>query len=359
VDLTARLATWATTRTAVLLVEVPGWAATRWAAEREMRRRGWRSADSPADADVLLVCGAPGDRLSTACDVAWSQLPGPRARAAADDRTDVRAALDGALATLHDERRQRDDAAGRPSDPVTGPTAAPADEDDGPEDDMHHDDMEMAPGGIPLAGSGGADRDGLEMDVLSVPLGPVLPHWPAGLVLRCTLAGDVVVAARADVLGAAEGARPPSPSPSAFAAARLDRAAQLLTLAGRGADAATAVRLRDAVLADDAGAADGLERFRRHVRRSRLARWALGGTGSVDAGEHDLPAWVAGTVHDRLMTMLDQAQPAGHGSAMQPPGTPVDRLPALVDGLEIGAVRMLVTSLDVQTAPLPSAVDAG
>ena len=49
----------------------------------------------------------------------------------------------------------------------------------------------MSPDGIPLA-EGAEDRDGLEMDVLHLPLGPVLAHWPAGVVLRVTLHGDVV-----------------------------------------------------------------------------------------------------------------------------------------------------------------------
>ncbi|WP_143553999.1 hypothetical protein [Serinicoccus sp. CUA-874] len=42
------------------------------------------------------------------------------------------------------------------------------------------------------------------MDVLKVRLGPVLPYWPAGLVLHCSLQGDVVTEARAEVLGAAD-----------------------------------------------------------------------------------------------------------------------------------------------------------
>src|SRR5699024_5964325 len=62
-----------------------------------------------------------------------------------------------------------------------------------------HGGMDMAPGGIPLA-QGGEDRDGLEMDVLHLALGPVLPFWPAGLVLRCSLQGDVVVDAEAAVI---------------------------------------------------------------------------------------------------------------------------------------------------------------
>src|SRR5699024_8550920 len=50
----------------VLVVEVPGWARTRMVVERAVLRRGWQLAQSPADADVLIVCGTPGPRLSTA-----------------------------------------------------------------------------------------------------------------------------------------------------------------------------------------------------------------------------------------------------------------------------------------------------
>ncbi len=57
--------------------------------------------------------------------------------------------------------------------------------------DMDHGDMEMAPGGIALA-EGDEDRDGLEMDVLVHPLGPLLDRWPGGLELRTRLHGDVV-----------------------------------------------------------------------------------------------------------------------------------------------------------------------
>ena len=61
---------------------------------------------------------------------------------------------------------------------------------------IDHGGMDMArPGGSPLPREGDDDRDGLEMDVLHVPLGPVLPHWPAGLVVWCVLQGDVIVSA--------------------------------------------------------------------------------------------------------------------------------------------------------------------
>src|SRR5260370_2487867 len=56
------------------------------------------------------------------------------------------------------------------------------------------------PAGLPMAGRG-ADRDGLRLDQLHVPLGPVLPDWPAGLVVHLALQGDVVQHAEAQALG--------------------------------------------------------------------------------------------------------------------------------------------------------------
>lgn len=48
------------------------------------------------------------------------------------------------------------------------------------------------PYGRPMAGRGDDRRDGLSLDVVKVPVGPFLPHLPAGLTLEVTFAGDVV-----------------------------------------------------------------------------------------------------------------------------------------------------------------------
>jgi hypothetical protein len=392
-DLTGALRTLAVRRVGVLLVEVPGWARTRWAAERELRRRGWRMATSSADADVLLVCGEPGDRLRAVCDTVHARMPGPRGWAGARSPDLVPSALDAAAGALFDRRRVQQDLHGRPAHPVMGPPvpaegqdghhdgvdAEPADdgsadhnqEDHDQEDhdqenhdqeDHDHGDMEMAPGGVPLAGSGGDDRDGLEMDVLHVPLGPVLPCWPAGLLLRCTLAGDVVVEVGAEVLGA----DPATPRPTGHEPAApvlLDRAAQVLSLAGRSDLAVRCERARDALLhGADRSAVPDLESLARRVARGRSLRWALGGTGTVDAEAHGLDPRLSGTVHDRLVRLLDDACTAaaepGSADRRHAPGTPVDVVPDLVRGLEIGAVRLLVASLDVDTLSRPAAVGA-
>jgi len=54
--------------------------------------------------------------------------------------------------------------------------------------DHHHD---MKPGGLAMA-KRAEDRDGLKLDVLHVPLGPILYAWPAGLYLETTMQGDVI-----------------------------------------------------------------------------------------------------------------------------------------------------------------------
>ena len=43
----------------VFLLALPGGTAVRLAGERHAHRRGWPLAESPADADVLVVCGQP------------------------------------------------------------------------------------------------------------------------------------------------------------------------------------------------------------------------------------------------------------------------------------------------------------
>ncbi|EWT03740.1 hypothetical protein N864_18985, partial [Intrasporangium chromatireducens Q5-1] len=154
------------TRTAhVLVVEVAGHAWTRMALERACAARGWRLASSPADADVLAVCGVPGPELSQVVSMLWEQLPGPRARIDASAPQDVPAALDAGTEQLMDADRQRTDAAhrsmslhleGRGGMDHEGMRHAGMD-DSGTDHQgmgnagMGHGGMDMAPGGIPLA----------------------------------------------------------------------------------------------------------------------------------------------------------------------------------------------------------------
>ncbi len=367
------LAERAVRRVHVLVVEVPGRWATRVAVQRAVTQRGWVEATSAADADALVVCGTPGRRLAEAIDRVWDQLPGPRARAEVE-LTDneqagvaVQAAVDGAVegaadgaldrvaAALMDDLAQRADAAGRSSwsagmadaGEMAGDTAGDDGMDHGGMDDMDMGDMDMgdmdmgdmdmgdmSPGGIALAG-GAEDRDGLEMDVLHVPLGPVLPHWPAGLVLRCTVAGDVVTEAEAEVLPAAAPHLAQGRVPAD--AWWCDQAAAVLALAGWNDAAAQAQQARDLLLAGEATAATATAaRLRVRVARSRILRWQL----------RDLGSDARPDVRERLLDLLDRA--AGQ-LGNNPPAAAVTDLPDLVPGLELAAVRLLVASLALDT----------
>ncbi|WP_341855484.1 hypothetical protein [Brachybacterium sp. GPGPB12] len=215
----------------VLVIEPPGQWSTRVELDHQILRRGWRRAWTPADADVLAVCGVPGPELAELVDLIWKQMPGPRVRTSISSPDAVASALRAAADLLLDTPRHRADAQDRLQEPQlsddpngmdhgdldhgehdgTSPEEHPGMRNPG-HDKMEHDQtdhenhdghgghggMDMAPAGIPLA-QAGEDRDGLEMDVLQLPLGPVLPFWPAGLVLRCSLQGDVVVDAEASL----------------------------------------------------------------------------------------------------------------------------------------------------------------
>ncbi len=323
-------------RAHVLLVEVPGRPRLRVEAERVLARRGWVVADSPADADVLLVCGPVEGRLAEAVERTWDGLPGPRARVDLPDGTGeagLAEALEDARARLLDLRHQDEDASGR----------APA-----PPEDVAADAGDMAPDGVPLAGNDDADRDGLEMDVLHLPLGPVLRHWPAGLVLRATLGGDVVTRAEVEVLTATA---PSDARAHALTGSALlcDAAAGVLALAG-ARSAVGARRARDAAVDGDLEQARVvLGRVDRRVRRSRLLRWMLGDAGRIGPRE-GVPTDLAGDVHDRLLGLLERAAAGlGTGPRDQPPAAsePVspDVLGELVVGRELAEVRLLVATL--------------
>jgi hypothetical protein len=352
-DVTAR---WAARQAHALAVETPGRWRTRAAVERAVLTRGWRHASSPADADVLVVCGEPGPRLQEAVDLVWQQMPGPRVRVDVREYDDLAARLEEAHAGLLDTARHRHDARHRPTAPdlLADETAdqadhVGADHEGMAHEGMDHGDMEMAPGGIPLA-VGGQDRDDLEMDVLDVRLGPVLAHWPAGLVLCCSLQGDVITEARGELV---DGDGPQEGGPTGPARC-LDNLVSLLALTGWDDAAAEARRLRDTALETDGGAeGPPLEALRRKVRRSRMLRWSLRGIRPLsvdDAHRHGLPTDVVGDTYDRLLLMLDRA--AGHedvdrGTQHADPVFSADHVADLVTGLDLATARLVVASLDV------------
>jgi len=345
---TGRLGRAAARHAHVLVTEAPGHWQTRAAVERAVLVRGWDLALSPADADVLAVCGEPGARVGEAVEQVWHQLPGPRVRVDVRPHDDVAARLDEAYAGLLDLARHRHDARTRPTAPDLLADKG-ADEhaamDDG---DMDHGDMDMSPGGIPLA-EGAPDRDGLEMDVLRVRLGPILPHWPAGLVLHCELQGDVITGAQTELLDAGT---QPHPPPGAFPARRMDNICALLALAGWDDAAAEARTIRDSLLqrVDDSTTVAQTARLVRRVRRSRVLRWSLRGLrplSTQDLQRHGLPDDLTGDTHDRLLRMLDRAVGAVAGGHDQTPAPDLDHLGDVATGLDLAAARLVIASLDL------------
>jgi hypothetical protein len=400
---TEQFARFALRRAHVLIVEAPGDPTLRIRAEACVAREGWAIATSPADADVLLVCGTPGAELGAAVNRLWNQMVAPRARVASGAAADLPQAINAARHALLDDDTQRADAHKRAaggSDPEpAGSGKMPMDGGhDGPptnhathgsmehghathpstagghgsvhvdhesmdhgsmdmsHDSMDHGSMDMShghhmhmdmsgPAGIPLA-QGEGDRDGLEMDALHVTLGPILPAWPAGLVLRCTLHGDMIAAAEAEVLSAA--AEPPLLSTMERGALLIDGAARVVQLAGWDSVGIALRRVRDDLLSprfDRRLAMSRLQRLERRVRRSRTLRWSLRGVRpSSAAGQAAGP-----DAHELLLVLLDDAVGAVGGSpergSASLPAVAASELASAVVGQDLATARLTVATL--------------
>jgi hypothetical protein len=425
VDLTGALLRAGAARPHVLAVTMPGGTAVRLAAEEQLRGRGWPAAMTPADADVLLVAGDRAAPFAGVLEETWRAMPAPRARADAARPGEVAAALEAARARLGDRPGQQalaTSAAGTGWDAhLSGDGAADGHEPDTTDGGRHghetgggspggmggaahhgHDmggmdmgGMEM-PGGLPMADRG-ADRDGLRLDRLHVPLGPVLPDWPAGLVVHLTLQGDVVQHAEARALGPGGGGsfwdepwrravagEPVTTGEAARrrAAAYLDSLGRFLAVAGWDDAAMGARRLRDQTLAGTPSVRLGpaVHRFARRVARSRTLAWLTRGLGVLTTGDADAagvrgPALrAAGDVTARYRRwcaeLCDAAAALDDGSSLDPAATepargPLDdagapsaallaALPRLLDGAELAAARLIIASLDPDLDDLPA-----
>ncbi|MFB4290329.1 hypothetical protein ACBI99_21985 [Nonomuraea sp. ATR24] len=272
---------WLVRRAAVrpLVVAVPYGTRARLLAEAALAERHWLAAGSPAAANLLVVCGPPSGRLADAVETVWAAMPGPRARA------DLPAAPTPAqVATLLTTPLHHPTSQTHPTPPDTGhgeghdPGHDPSpDGDGGAHGAGHgnghggghggahgghgggHEHHMGSPGGLAMA-ERGPDRDGLTLDRLHVPLGPVLPDWPAGLVIETTMQGDVIQEAEARFDGPADGERfwdapwlaaaaglpvTRGEAEAHRAAAHLDSLGRLLAVAGWPAAAAEARLLRD------------------------------------------------------------------------------------------------------------------
>ncbi|HEX5290368.1 MAG TPA: hypothetical protein VFX25_16010 [Streptosporangiaceae bacterium] len=404
--LTGLLARAGAVRPHVLVAAMPGGAAVRLAAEDQLRRRGWPAALSPADADVLLVAGAPAADIATAVEATWAAIPAPRVRALVTSPGEIAAALDAARAGLATGTRQwlpAGEGSVQPDGHGSG-ADGPGGSHDAHGTAGHHDmddmDIEM-PAGLPMA-ERGEDRDGLKLDQLHVRLGPVLPDWPAGLVVRLTLQGDVVQHAETAVTGLAGAgsfwtepwrrAAAGEPVTTGVAARRragahLDSLGRLLGLADWDDAAAAARRLRDDTLGGTPASvlAPAVRRLAVRVARSRVLAWSTRGAGVLRPGEAAAagvtgPARRAGgDVTDRYRawcgelaglpaafddgSRLDPAAlepPRGRLDGTQPPSASLLAvLPQLLTGAEFAAARLTIASLDPDLDELSAHVGAG
>lgn len=344
IDLLTRAAS---SRAHVLVAEVPGAFRERVAVERALDRMGWCMAESVADADVLAVVGEPGEAFADVVEHVWSQISEPRVR------IQVRAQTE-AQVLLSEAREQLRGGAGRLTGPdvrrgFTPSAEAMAQEHggdgggggedhdhDGEGGDGGHDHSAMMPDGIPLA-EGAEDRDGLEMDEVHLPLGPVLAHWPAGVVLRVTLHGDVVVDAEIEQLATSRAGQ--HDDAITRAARLLDAAGSVLALAGLPAESARARRLRDGCLDGELDGGLEVARLGDRVGRLRVLRWVLGGLaveGSHGGSEQ---------LHDRLRGLFERARAALDGDAPPPVSQAAEALSMLVRGMELAGVRLWVAAL--------------
>jgi hypothetical protein len=379
VGLTDALRRFATARPHLLVVEGAASVRPRLAVERFAREQGWPLVDGPADADILVVAGRLEGPLREYVDRLWDQLPGPRARVQLPGDEGTTKALLGAQRILVDVGYQRADIrrttrpeadmsgmdmSGMTMEPADEPdphaghdlhaghdmggmTMGPADEHAGPDPHAGHDmsGMDM-PAGLPMA-ERAPDRDGLKLDVLTVPWGPVLTWWPAGLVLTTVLQGDVVQEARVEQLvdvdaNRAEWREALADLDPAVAAAvvRLDALVRLLAVAGWEGARLQSQQARDALVSSTGDAAVQLHRLSRKVLRSRTLRQMT--TGVRTTRDEDVAA--------RYRRWLDEAVVAvdsGNLPATADEPHAVHLLPALLIGSDIAAARLIVATLEL------------
>lgn len=353
-----RVAALAVRRLHLLVVSVAGWDFLRMRVQAAARKQGWVLVSAPADADVLVTVGLPDDEQTALIERSWDQVAAPRWRVTITDPGEIDGAFREAVDALRDLRWQRahDEQRGaRPDEGVDDQEHARSGGDASPSDHDVRGDMDMSmdgPAGIPLAGGFEDDRDGLEMDVLHLPLGPVLTDWPAGLVLECVLSGDVVVKASARLLPAATAPAPDEEMSSGIRqlARHLDAAAQVLRLASWPAAADRTVRVLDVVLggAAPASVAKQVGALHRRVVGSRLLAWTLG---------HRRGGSSEPTI-ERLCEHLAAARAITEGrSTADPCSMGVDEFAAAVRGRGISEVRLLAAGMVLR--PAGSAVHHG
>jgi hypothetical protein len=352
------------------VIVAPGFTAVRLGVECELRLRGWSQALTPANADMLVMCGDDGDAFADPVGRLWAQIPSPRTFVRIVAQDDIARHFDQAKAALCDLAALRRDAVERSEADAQNMDMSDMDTSGNDHANAHADghtmDMSMdMPGGLSMADRG-PDRDGLKLDQLHVVLGPVLPDWPSGLVVRLVLQGDIVQSAELELVGVH--------SHSSFwldaevstevasqirAAAAADSLQRFLGVAGWRSAAATGRWLRDELLASgpDVLVDPRFTRWIRRVRRSRVLRWSMNGLGLVG---QDAPDQLHGDVSARYVRWADEITsalggPVVGGQSVAPPWG-LDRaeraraaltiLPTMLVGQEFTAARLIVASFD-------------
>ncbi|SFE42569.1 hypothetical protein SAMN04487819_11382 [Actinopolyspora alba] len=298
---------------------------------------------NPADADLVVVAGPLTHRFTEPVERIWRQVPRPRAFVRVREH-EVGDRLDTASVVLS-------------------------------RGGEHEDGGGEVPNGLVMADRG-TDRDGLALDRLHVPLGPLLPNWPAGLVVHTTLQGDVIQHAQVDPpdeVGVGEdfwrwpwwpagtGEEITSGGVARIRLVELlDALGRLFAVAGWLDVAVRAGVLRDFLLegAESAWVRRRLLRLITRVRRSRTWWWL-----TAELGEHRhsvvgdvstrCSAWL--NEMERIVVDLDSTESVpldGLGSGDRSvPVSPQRVLPELLEGTEFASARLIVASLEPWRSP--------
>ncbi|NMR20008.1 hypothetical protein [Cellulomonas fimi] len=217
--------------------------------------------------------------------------------------------------------------------------------------DMHGGEV----AGLPMAGTA-PDRDGLELDELKVTLGPVLPGWPGGLVLRGSMQGDVLTRVEFSWVDDVD-LVPADPAGGVDRrAGALDVLTSFLLVAGWPWAAQQARRARDDLVGIGPARVDRGARaavvVAARVSRSRPLAWSVRGLGVRGAEVLRTPGGGAvGDVWDRVRRWCEIASGAGTSETDEELVVGLRDLAELVEGAELAAARLIVASFDVRPVP--------
>lgn len=225
-----RLVSGATKRDALRAFVVPGPEVAR-ARGLDLEAAGMEAASTPRHAGVLVLVGEPPESLRKAAAVAYSQMPRPRVMLAVGTKNlsplpspdlsipPEQKALERAVAEARRRLAEKvldpdkdgvesedDDAAEKPDEVRAGHMGHKEPEEHAEHESMDHAEMghghmnhgDMNHGDMSfmsmVAMTEGTPRssDGLQMEWVAAPFGPLFPGLPGGLALAFTLDGDTV-----------------------------------------------------------------------------------------------------------------------------------------------------------------------